>query len=406
MTPAGRITRDAFADRLCGLEQADLAAFVAATFGARDWRVVVTGPRLVLSRKGDDSEERSVLVIGGGEPPSDVEIERLDVVIPARRSSAVDRLADDAGAVVFGPDDVYDLLLYGIDRETADALCREHLGRSVWAEPGERSRPRTSVHDDEADTGAGGDTEAGGEPVEERSISSILRSAGAGNLIGHAGRRRKRLVVGLALLIVLAVAVASASGGFGGTPFGGPGLSDGDGIDTATRTPGSDTASPTTGSWADSASATGATTNAGRMVAPTAGGTPDASTLERRYVDLTPTCERPPELVAVIIVGALRENDPATDDGIRTAWNFSSRASPGATYRSFASYLSEEQFELLYDHRRMEMTTTYAEHGDRAYRVSVTDSAGTSATYLVVLTKQQGGRLPGCWLLAGIVVEW
>lgn len=402
MAPSRRLPPAVFADLLAALGPDRFAAFVTALYAARGWDVDRDGRSLTLYR-GDGPDRRTVLTAAAGSEPPSVGDEGPDAVVASRRTRAVERLAEDAGAVVHGPEELYQLLLYGVDRETADELCRDYLGRSIEAEPGEESATVVGSSD-------GSDADGAIDPEP----SDHGRTDAAGTTTAEARgptRPSRRLLVGTVALLVLVVVGAAASGGFVDRPFTGPDS----GADTGAIDPPATPSDPTP----TDAGAPSATPDDRRSAtAPTHAEARDgAGASERRYVQLTPTCERPPELVAVIIVGALRNNDPETDDGIRTAWYFSSHSSVGSTYPNFARFVTRERFEPLYAHRRVEYAQTYREDGIAAYDVTVIDETGQGHTYLMAFSNEADGSRRGsisngqagdgeaCWRLAGILPE-
>lgn len=109
----GTLSRDAFARRLEALSEDDLAAFLADCWAARGWDTTVEDGTVVAT----DHPARPDRRLGVG-----ADAEAPTVVVPA--ADADGRTALDAG-------DLYGLCVYVLDRETADALCREHLGVTV-----------------------------------------------------------------------------------------------------------------------------------------------------------------------------------------------------------------------------------------------------------------------------------
>jgi hypothetical protein len=142
---------------------------------------------------------------------------------------------------------------------------------------------------------------------------------------------------------------------------------------------------------------------------PTAGATerptttPSAAVPEPRYLDLRPTCERPPGLVVAIQVGALRNDPPGSNAGIDATWRFaapSNRRAVGSLDR-FVEVI-ERGYQPLLDAE----TVTYGplERGDGSASRLVTVRAGNrTATYRWELERQADGPLAGCWLTTAVL---
>lgn len=116
----------AFARKLQSLDTAELAAFVADLWAARGFRTRVEGPTVLAER--DRGRETRRIWCGNPGPAADSE--RPDIVIDAAGDGT-----DTATAQVIGPEELRDMLLYAVDRETADRLFRNHFGRSLDAAP-------------------------------------------------------------------------------------------------------------------------------------------------------------------------------------------------------------------------------------------------------------------------------
>jgi hypothetical protein len=160
-----------------GLDGPGLAAFVAALRRARGEDATAEGDR-VTTADGPDLVAHAPsrwLPVGaaaaGVDPPGEAA-----VVTPS--PAVADRLRAREIAVV-GPASLRDTLLYALDRPTAEALCRDHLGRSIADGPPRR-------------------------PVDR------LRAA----LAGPTGA--VTVAVAVAVLVLLAAVVAGAGGGPGG----------------------------------------------------------------------------------------------------------------------------------------------------------------------------------------------
>jgi hypothetical protein len=124
-----------------------------------------------------------------------------------------------------------------------------------------------------------------------------------------------------------------------------------------------------------------------------------------RYLSLRPTCERPPGLVIHIQVAALGNNDPSTDEGINTTWQFAAPSNRRVTgpYPNFVSLITERYDPLL-----NASAVTYGpleRDGDVAtQRVSVTvDNETTAYTWRV--ERQTGEPYVGCWMTTSVIQE-
>lgn len=107
------LSRSAFRSRLRRLSRAERAALVADLWEARGWETRVEGTRVVATDHPDRGDR--VLAVGRAGPDAD----RVD------------------------PDAVYDALLYAVDREAAERLCRRHLDRPLRGVAGDDRSRRT-----------------------------------------------------------------------------------------------------------------------------------------------------------------------------------------------------------------------------------------------------------------------
>jgi hypothetical protein len=112
----------AFARQLRSLEDAELAAFVADLWAARGFETGIEGTVVVAERPSGVEPERIQCGRRAPEPETDI-----DTVIDRSSTGPADR----ASVRVLGPADLRGMLLYAIDRETADRLVREHFGRPL-----------------------------------------------------------------------------------------------------------------------------------------------------------------------------------------------------------------------------------------------------------------------------------
>jgi hypothetical protein len=171
----------AFARRYRSLSAAERRDFVAALWAARGWETTGEGtePNVVLARR--DGRTRRVAV--GAPVPDDADVvvgdgtRRLLAASPKRRAAAVE-------ATSVSPADLRERLLYGIDRDAADRLYRDHFGVDL----------ATAAATDAADTGG-----------VRRRVTRVGRrvTADGGVALG---------VVALAALLVAAAAVLAAGG--------------------------------------------------------------------------------------------------------------------------------------------------------------------------------------------------
>ena len=109
-----------------------------------------------------------------------------------------------------------------------------------------------------------------------------------------------------------------------------------------------------------------------------------------------PTCERPPTAVIRIQVLALASNDPATDRGIRTAWNFTV-PSVRDDYSRFASRVRTVYEPLL--NASVVRLGPFNRQGPVATRQFTTVGPNeTTSSYTWILERQDREPYAGCWL--------
>lgn len=135
---------------------------------------------------------------------------------------------------------------------------------------------------------------------------------------------------------------------------------------------------------------------------PTSKSTPNATVTEPRYLSLRPTCERPPGLVVAIQVGALRNNPPATDEGINTTWQFAAPENRRAV-GSFSQFVDviERGYEPLLDAETVTYGPLTRGNGTASRHVTVRTGDRTT-TYRWALQRQTFGPREGCWLTIGV----
>ena len=122
----------------------------------------------------------------------------------------------------------------------------------------------------------------------------------------------------------------------------------------------------------------------------------------------TPDPAHGPGRVVEIQVAALADNDdPVSDAGIKTAYNFASPANRRATgpLDRFVGMVRGPRYAPMIDH--VEATSGPVERdGDTAeQRVTLTGPDGRTVTYLFGLSRASDGPYEGCWLTDSVLVD-
>lgn len=125
------VSADTFASALRSLDRNALLAFLAAVWAARGWQTAVTDGRVVAER-GDERVTVAPVQPGRLRTPS---LPDADVVVSTRADDRVATAAREAGVDHFAPDDLRDLLLYGLDRDVGEQLSRDYLGQPLTVAP-------------------------------------------------------------------------------------------------------------------------------------------------------------------------------------------------------------------------------------------------------------------------------
>jgi hypothetical protein len=154
-------SRAAFARRFRDQPPETQAAFVAALFAADGWETSRDG-RVIRVEKGGTTRLMSVAVADTPSDPVD------DLVVPFD-TPAVREQAREVNARVLGPDDLRNRLLYGLDRETANALYRDQFGLDLTEEEPERP---TGARTDTGDAAGGGGLD-GTDSVSHRAVATV-----------------------------------------------------------------------------------------------------------------------------------------------------------------------------------------------------------------------------------------
>lgn len=365
-TPAAR-----FASVLQGASAERFVAFVTDLWRARGWTVVRDGDRLTVSRERPTPEERTLRIRPGGSggpvrPGSAVDA----VVVPTRSAPRLDPADNGRAVTVFTADDLLEMVKFDLDRAAGESLLRRHF---------DRGRDLLEPTDDAVPPASGG-------PTRPRPVT----------------RRRWRVppvprleALALAVAVVAVLGAIAAAGGAGTVPD--PAAVAGVFDDPSPADPPTDTGagSPPTAASTPSTTPT-----------PVAAMAPPDYRYQPRYIGIEPTCERPPGLVIVVILGAVANNDPGTNDGIRTAWAFSERPPETAdAYGAFEDFLRDPERRLLFTHRVAEYRPLVV-HDPDVVSQRVRLANGThQQTFRFVLSQKQTGEKAGCWLLAGILTD-
>jgi hypothetical protein len=127
------------------------------------------------------------------------------------------------------------------------------------------------------------------------------------------------------------------------------------------------------------------------------------ATTPSRYQALGPTCERPPELVVAVQLGALRANDPRTNEGINTTWQFAAPSNRNAigSYGRFVTIITE-QYQPLLDAETVTLGPLQRSTTTARQPVTVTTVMGETQSYVWYLEKQTGNPYDGCWMTTGV----
>ncbi|MFB6196915.1 MAG: hypothetical protein ABEI52_01425, partial [Halobacteriaceae archaeon] len=124
-----------FPELFGSLSREEVVSFLADLWSIRGWTpknrdgsLVVSHPErherrsICVYHRQDDEEERVAI--------QNIDLDTIDLVI-STRSDRGQLLADRVDARFLGPDDIREMLLFSIDREEADRLCRGYFGSDI-----------------------------------------------------------------------------------------------------------------------------------------------------------------------------------------------------------------------------------------------------------------------------------
>ncbi|TKX84484.1 hypothetical protein EXE43_18675 [Halorubrum sp. SS5] len=365
MTANAPIPLDAFATELESLDGDAFADLVAEAYAATADEVEVDGARVTVTEGGRRIELLAVAAADGAVPDAPA-----DAVVVAS-DSLLDDLDAGFDADVVTPADLRERLLYGVPPATANAVSDRFLDvpiRSAAYEsavPADAPDPGTASADDEAgavtddgdESGAGvpgaaapeptgdddgsgprstdrtasgssGDSRADARPTDEATATDTGHAAAATDMSdegtatdGASERTDRRALLAAVGVAVLLVAAAGAGFAAGAAGVGGPDGLAGVGGDGASD-PAAGDSNPTGAANESDDGSGGSTGDDGSDALSVADGDPTGEAA--RNTAPSPTCERSALQVVQIQMNALRYNDNATNDGIRTLRAFAS----------------------------------------------------------------------------------
>ncbi|GGM39874.1 hypothetical protein GCM10009006_21250 [Haloarcula argentinensis] len=122
-----------------------------------------------------------------------------------------------------------------------------------------------------------------------------------------------------------------------------------------------------------------------------------------RVLELRPNCERPPGLVVHIQVLALQNNDPKTNEGINTTWQFASPSNRELTgpYSNFVRTI-QSGFKPLLNATGVRYGPLDRDGDTASQPVTVVNGNGTTTSYRWTVEKQTEAPYEGCWMTAGV----
>lgn len=133
------------------------------------------------------------------------------------------------------------------------------------------------------------------------------------------------------------------------------------------------------------------------------GETTPSSTNDPDWAGLRPTCERPPSLVVTIQLQAIRHNDPTTDEGMLTAYTFSSPANQRFVggFDDFVGLFRTDTYRPMTTFERVAYGPVERANGSASLRVTLAGPNGTHA-YEYDLQQVDGGQHEGCWMVDSV----
>jgi len=175
-----KLTPDVFESFLQELTHEAFVAFVADLYDRGGWEtdwqenvITAADPDRESERFLVWTDTRNRLDRARGREPSGPDQEGMDVVVSRTQDADVaSTIAEELGATYLDTDDLHERLLYAIDRETCQALCREHFDCKVDPQP----PPDTNA--------AGAEGSADGSSARGWGLIFIIALLGVGIVVG------------------------------------------------------------------------------------------------------------------------------------------------------------------------------------------------------------------------------
>jgi hypothetical protein len=113
----------------------------------------------------------------------------------------------------------------------------------------------------------------------------------------------------------------------------------------------------------------------------------------------------PDQVVAAVLAG-LKNNDPETDEGIRTAYRFASPANHAATgpVERFVAMVKRPPYGALVNHRSARAKPLDLDDARAVSLVRVVGQDGRRLFFAWQLSRQTEGALKDCWMTDGVTV--
>lgn len=112
-----------------GFDARSFERFVADLWAARGWETRVEGGTVVARKSGSTKVLR--VCHGAADRQSTDTVRSADAVVTSGDGSSVRHVAGELGAELICVDDLHEMVLYAVDRETGGELLRRYFGRGV-----------------------------------------------------------------------------------------------------------------------------------------------------------------------------------------------------------------------------------------------------------------------------------